>query len=180
MLHNRCEGFAKVDSRVLTEVTDNPSSLVLVEGAIEVEFMFENPFAKDDMSSVRNKPVARASTGLITFGRGSAARVALVSVSELSPCPGRAAIKKLAPVYACVMGVCLQLVTYAAWWSCMESIAIRRELQARPAHWCASWGRPKLADRAAEWGSVSSCSRSAALAIKHHVLIVVGEVKRNT
>jgi hypothetical protein len=37
---------------------------------------------------------------------------------------------------------------------------------------CASWGRPKLADRAAEWGSVSSCSRSAALAIKtpctHH------------
>jgi hypothetical protein len=31
---------------------------------------------------------------------------------------------------------------------------------------CASWGRPKLADRAAEWGSVSSCSRSAALAIK--------------
>jgi hypothetical protein len=36
----------------------------------------------------------------------------------------------------------------------------------------ASWGRPKLADRAAEWGSVSSCSRSAALATKtpctHH------------
>jgi hypothetical protein len=31
---------------------------------------------------------------------------------------------------------------------------------------CASWGRPKLTDRAAEWGSVSSCSRSAALAIK--------------
>jgi hypothetical protein len=27
-------------------------------------------------------------------------------------------------------------------------------------------GRPKLADRAAEWGSASSCSRSAALAIK--------------
>jgi hypothetical protein len=27
-------------------------------------------------------------------------------------------------------------------------------------------GRPKLADRATEWGSVSSCSRSAALAIK--------------
>jgi hypothetical protein len=48
----------------------------------------------------------------------------------------------------------------------MESVAIRRELQARPARWCASWGRPKLTDRAAEWGSVSSCSRSAALAIK--------------
>jgi hypothetical protein len=48
----------------------------------------------------------------------------------------------------------------------MESVAIRRELQARPVHWCASWGRPKLADRAAEWGSVSSCSRSTALAIK--------------
>jgi hypothetical protein len=31
---------------------------------------------------------------------------------------------------------------------------------------CASWERPKLADRAAEWGSVSSCSRSAAWAIK--------------
>jgi hypothetical protein len=62
----------------------------------------------------------------------------------------------------------------------MESVAIRRELQARPTRWCASWGRPKLADRAAEWGSVSSCSRSADLAIKHHVLIVVGEVKRNT
>jgi hypothetical protein len=30
----------------------------------------------------------------------------------------------------------------------------------------ASWGQPKLADRAAEWASVSSCSRSAALAIK--------------
>jgi hypothetical protein len=43
---------------------------------------------------------------------------------------------------------------------------IRRELQARPARWCASWGWPKLADRVAEWGSVSSCSRSAALAIK--------------
>jgi hypothetical protein len=53
MLHNRCEGFAKVDSRALTEVTDNPSSLVLVEGAIEVEFLFENPFARDDMSSWR-------------------------------------------------------------------------------------------------------------------------------
>jgi hypothetical protein len=115
---------------------------------------------------VRNKPVARASTGLITFGHGPAVRVALVSVSELSPCPGRVAIEQLAPVYACVMGVCLQLAAYAAWWSCMESAAIRRELQARPARWCASWGRPKLADRAAEWGSVSSCSRSAALAIK--------------
>jgi len=100
------------------------------------------------------------------FGRGPAARVAVVSVSELSPCPGRVAIEQLAPVYACVMGVCLQLAAYAAWWSCMESVAIRRELQARPARWCASWGRPKLADRAAEWDSVSSCSRSAALAIK--------------
>jgi hypothetical protein len=89
-----------------------------------------------------------------------------VSVSELSPCPGRAAIKQLASVYACVMGVCLQLAAYAAWWSCMKSVAIRRELQARPARWCASWGRPKLADRAAEWGIVSSCSRSAALALK--------------
>jgi hypothetical protein len=84
----------------------------------------------------------------------------------LSPCPGRAVIEQLAPVYACVMGVCLQLAAYAAWWSYMESVAIRRELQARPARWCASWGWPKLADRAAEWGSVSSCSRSAALAIK--------------
>jgi hypothetical protein len=100
------------------------------------------------------------------FGHGPAARVAVVSVSELSPCPGRAAIEQLAPVYACVMGVCLQLAAYAAWWSCMESVAIRREVQARPARWCASWGRPKLADRAAEWGSMSSCSRSAALAIK--------------
>jgi hypothetical protein len=116
--------------------------------------------------TVRNKPVTRASTGLITFGRGPTARVAVVSVSELSPCPGRAAIEQLAPVYACVMGVCLQLAAYAAWWSCMESVAIRRELQARPARWCASWGRPKLADRAVEWGSVSSCSRSAALTIK--------------
>jgi hypothetical protein len=89
-----------------------------------------------------------------------------VSVSELSPCPGRAAIEQLAPVYACVMGVCLQLAAYAAWWSCMQSVAIHRELQARPARWCASWGRPKLADRTTEWGSVSSCSKSAALAIK--------------
>jgi hypothetical protein len=48
----------------------------------------------------------------------------------------------------------------------MESVVICRELQARPACWCASWGRAKLVDRAAEWGSVSSCSRSAALAIK--------------
>jgi hypothetical protein len=32
-----------------------------------------------------------------------------------SPCPGRAAIEQLAPVYACVMGVCLQLAAYAAW-----------------------------------------------------------------
>jgi hypothetical protein len=48
----------------------------------------------------------------------------------------------------------------------MESVVIRRELQARPARWCASWGRTKLADRAAEWGSVSSCSSSATLAIK--------------
>jgi hypothetical protein len=118
------------------------------------------------MVYVRNKPVARASTDLITFRHGPAARVAVVSVSELSPCPGHAAIEQLAPVYACVMGVCLQLATYAAWWSCMEFVAIRWELQARPAHWCASWGRPKLADRAAEWGSVSSCSRSTALAIK--------------
>jgi hypothetical protein len=93
------------------------------------------------------------------FGCGPAARVAVVSVSELSPCPGRAAIEQLAPVYACVMGVCLQLAAYAAWWSCMESVAIRQELQARLARWCASWGWPKLAD-------VSSCSRSAALAMK--------------
>jgi hypothetical protein len=78
--------------------------------------------------SVRNKPVARASTGLIMFGRGPAARVAVVSVSELSPYPGRAAIEQLVPVYACVMGVCLQLAAYAAWWSCMKSVAIRREL----------------------------------------------------
>jgi hypothetical protein len=84
----------------------------------------------------------------------------------LSSCPGHAAIEQLVPVYACVMGVCLQLAAYATWWSCMEFVAIRRELQARPARWCASWGRPKLADPAAEWGSVSSCSRSAALAIK--------------
>jgi hypothetical protein len=56
-----------------------------------------------------------ASTGLITFGHGPAARVAVVSVSELSPCPGRAAIKQFTPVYACVMGMCLQLATYAAW-----------------------------------------------------------------
>jgi hypothetical protein len=115
---------------------------------------------------VRNKRVARASTGLITFGRGPAARVAVVSVSELSPCPDHVAIEQLAPVYACVMGVCLQLAAYAAWCSCMEFVAIHRELQACPARWCASWGRSKLADRAAEWGSVSSCSRSAALAIK--------------
>jgi hypothetical protein len=113
-----------------------------------------------------NKSITRASTGLITFGRGPATRVALVSVSELSLCSDRATIEQLAHVYACVMGVCLQLATYATWWSCMESVAIRRELQARPARWCASWGRPKLTDRAVEWGSVSSCSRSAALAIK--------------
>jgi hypothetical protein len=118
------------------------------------------------MVYVRNKPVARASTGLITFGRGPAARVAVVSVSELRPCPGRVVIKQLAPVYACVMGVCLQLAAYAAWWSCMQSVAIHRELQARPVRWCTSWGRPKLTDRTAEWGSVSSCSRSDALAIK--------------
>jgi hypothetical protein len=80
------------------------------------------------MVYVRNKPVARASTGLITFGRGPAARVAVVSVSELSPYPGRVAIEQLAPVDACVMGVCLQLTAYAAWWSCMQSVAIRREL----------------------------------------------------
>jgi hypothetical protein len=115
---------------------------------------------------VRNKPVARASTGLITFRRGPAARIAIVSVSELSSCPGHAGIEQLAPVYACVMGVCLQFAAYAAWWSCMQSVAIRRELQAPPTRWCASWGQSKLADRAAEWGSVSSCSRSAALAIK--------------
>jgi hypothetical protein len=41
------------------------------------------------------------------FGRGPATRVAVVSVSELSPCPGRAVIEQLAPVYACVMGVCM-------------------------------------------------------------------------
>jgi hypothetical protein len=64
---------------------------------------------------VRNKPVARASTGLIMFGRDLPARIAVVSVSELSPCPGRAAIEQLAPVYACVMGVCLQLAAYATW-----------------------------------------------------------------
>jgi hypothetical protein len=63
--------------------------------------------SKAAAANVRNKPVTRASTGLITFGHGPAARVALVSVSELSPCPGRAAIEQLAPVYACVMGVCL-------------------------------------------------------------------------
>jgi hypothetical protein len=68
------------------------------------------------------------STDLIMFGCGPTARVAVVSVSELSPYPSRAAIEQLAPVYACVMGVCLQLATYAAWWSCMESVAIRREL----------------------------------------------------
>jgi hypothetical protein len=117
-------------------------------------------------TAVRNKPVARASTDLITFGRGPAARVAVVSVNKLSPCSDRAAIKQFASVYVCVMGVCLQLTAYAAWWSYMESVAIRQELQARPARWCASWGRPKLADRAAEWGSVSSCSRSVDLAIK--------------
>jgi hypothetical protein len=100
------------------------------------------------------------------FGRGPTTRVAVVSVSELSLCPGRTAVEQLAPVYACVMGVCLQLTAYAAWWSYMKSVAIHRELQARPARWCASWGRPKLADRAAEWGSMSSCSSSAALAIK--------------
>jgi hypothetical protein len=121
---------------------------------------------KGFVDSVRNKPVARASTGLITFERGPAACVAVVSVSELSLCLGRAAIEQLAHVYACVMGVCLQLAAYAVWWSCIKSVAIRRELQACPARWCASWGRSKLADRAAEWGSVSSCSRSAALAIK--------------
>jgi hypothetical protein len=37
------------------------------------------------------------STGLITFRRGPAARIAVVTVSELSPCPGRVAI-----VCACV------------------------------------------------------------------------------
>jgi hypothetical protein len=78
-------------------------------------------------------------------------------------CGDRAACACVCMRHGCV---CLQLAAYAAWWSCMESVAIRRELQARPARWCASWGRPKLADRAAEWGSVSSCSRSAALAIK--------------
>jgi hypothetical protein len=96
-------------------------------------FMCHNVRVGEDRISVRNKPVARASTGLITFGRGPAARIAVVSVSELSPCPGSAAIEQLAPVYACVMGVCLQLAAYAAWWSCMEAVAICRELQARPA-----------------------------------------------
>jgi hypothetical protein len=86
------------------------------------------PVPRRSVAIVRNKPVARASTGLITFGCGPAARVAFVSVSELSPCPGRMAIEQLAPVYVCVMGVCLQLATYAAWWSCMESVAIHREL----------------------------------------------------
>jgi hypothetical protein len=80
-----------------------------------------------------NKPVARAFIGLIMFVHGPTTRVAVVSVSELSPCPGRAAIEQLTPVYACVMRVCLQLAAYAAWWSCMESVVIRRELQARPA-----------------------------------------------
>jgi hypothetical protein len=75
---------------------------------------------------------------MITFGRGPVVRVVVVSVSELSSCLGCAAIEQLAPVYACVMGVCLQLVAYAVWWSYMESVVICRELQARPARWCAS------------------------------------------
>jgi hypothetical protein len=55
--------------------------------------------------NVRNKPVARTSTGMITFGHGPAARVAVVSVNELSPYPGRAAIEQLASSWlscACV------------------------------------------------------------------------------
>jgi hypothetical protein len=85
-------------------------------------------------------------TGLITFGRGLAARIALVSVSELSSCPSRAAIEQLAPVYACVMGVCLQLAAYAAWWTCMEFVAIRRSCKRVLPVGARHGRRPKLAD----------------------------------
>jgi hypothetical protein len=72
-LHNLCESLTKVDSRVLTEDTDNPSSLVIVEGAIGVEFIFENSFAEDDMSFCRltNKspcPVADENLTFIGYG----------------------------------------------------------------------------------------------------------------
>jgi aromatic-L-amino-acid/L-tryptophan decarboxylase len=64
-------GFAReMLSAVITTSPEHGLSAAAVGGAVDC-----------DVARVRNKPVARASTGLIKFGRGPVVCVAVVSVS---------------------------------------------------------------------------------------------------
>jgi hypothetical protein len=46
-LDNGTESFIVVDTRALSEATKDPTSLVTVQRAISMKFMFENPFSSD-------------------------------------------------------------------------------------------------------------------------------------
>jgi len=50
-LDNRREGLVEVEAGALREVTDNPTRFATLQGAIGMEFVLENPFASDHMST---------------------------------------------------------------------------------------------------------------------------------
>jgi hypothetical protein len=54
-LDHRAEGLIVVDAGPLGEAAKNPLSLVLFQGDIEVELVFEDPFAGDDVGANRTR-----------------------------------------------------------------------------------------------------------------------------
>jgi hypothetical protein len=52
-LDDRAESFIVVDTGLLGETTEHPTSLVSVQRAISMELVFENPFPGDHIGLVR-------------------------------------------------------------------------------------------------------------------------------
>jgi hypothetical protein len=52
--HNRAESLIIVDSGALSETLKDPASLVAIEGPLSVKLVCEDPFASDDVGSLRS------------------------------------------------------------------------------------------------------------------------------
>lgn len=63
-LDDWCESFAEIDARMLRETMHNLVGFIAIERAIWVEFVFENPFAEDDVGAGRTIDKSPCSIGL--------------------------------------------------------------------------------------------------------------------
>lgn len=100
-LDDRRKRLAKVDVGPLHEATDDPARLVPLEAAVGVEFMFEHPFAGDDVGA--QQPRDKAS-GVVRLEHVEFALHRLLPIWITQRCPCRAGDRRYVAGVACSRG----------------------------------------------------------------------------